>query len=314
MCRRIAAPTPGLNQDEQAESARVRLLHSYLTAAAERTPESRASLPPEFARAAASTPPRRSAAREPAAHDADTDNEPLAPVEPTLGLQSTALPARDPIERRTQVEQVRKFGIIALLDWPELKDPKRRYERHMTGEELTLMDRLFNPESAPVYEGPGGLALSGTGIGGGGKANVVLLGAVRTVAEGEGDGLERFPEARIDPAARTPRTPPLRQRESIVSDPLAAASIRRAVHAERTALRGCYADALGSGSAGAMGAMGAMVRFVVQGNGQIEQVSATDPSLPATVSSCIERVFIGLSVPNPVSRPVHVAYRLALDS
>jgi hypothetical protein len=40
----------------------------------------------------------------------------------------------------------------------------------------------------------------------------------------------------------------------------------------------------------------------------------TDPSLPANVNRCIERVFLGLIVPNPVSRPVQVAYRVVLDS
>jgi hypothetical protein len=138
---------------------------------------------------------------------------------------------------------------------------------------------------------------------------VIALGAVGTAAGGEGGGLDRFREATLEPEAHTSRAPPQQRRESIVSDPLAAASIRRAVHAERTALRGCYAHAQGSGAA-----MGAMVRFVVLGNGQIEQVSATDPALSAQVSRCIERVFLGLSVPNPVSRPVHVAYRVALDS
>jgi hypothetical protein len=83
------------------------------------------------------------------------------------------------------------------------------------------------------------------------------------------------------------------------------------VDAERPALLGCHADAQRSGAAVAAGAM---VRFIVSGDGRVEQVSATNPALSADVRGCIERVFLGLSVPNPVSRPVHVAYRVAFDT
>jgi hypothetical protein len=182
----------------------------------------------------------------------------------------------------------------------------------MTGEEVALMKQLFTPESAPFSDGPGGLELSSTGLGGGGRASVVALGAVRTADEGQGGGLDRFPPGNSLRDTHTARAPLPRQLESIDSDPLAAASIRRAVHAERAALRGCYTEA---GTPGAPPlALGASVRFVVRGDGQIEQVRAADRALPASVSRCIERVFLGLSVPNPVSRPVHVTYRVALDS
>jgi hypothetical protein len=298
----LMTPTLGLNRDEQAQNTQLRLLRRYLTAAAERAAEPRREVRQEPSRGAMKPRARQAPSRDTAA-----EAESVAAVEPTLGLDAAPMPARDPIARRTQLEEARHFGVTGMLDWSELRDPKHRFERHMSGEELALMQRLFNPD-APVYEGPGGLALS-LGIGGGGKADVVALGAVRTADQGEGGGLDRFPRPAME-AAHTPPAP-LRQGESIVSDPLAAASIRRAVHAERSALLGCYADAQRSGAAVAMGAM---VRFIVRGNGQIEQVSATSPSLPAHVRGCIERVFLGLSVPNPVSRPVHVAYRIALDS
>jgi hypothetical protein len=308
-------PALGLAHDEQAQNAQLRLLRTYLAAAAERAVESRAEEP---SRAAAAAPlPRHTSTRghqggsfaPDGAPAADIEAEPAATAEPTLGLGATPQPARDPIERRRQLQEARSFGIIGMLDWPELKDPKLKFERHMSGEELALMQELFNPEFSPMADGPGGLALSGTGIGGGGKADAIALGAVRTVGEGEGAGLDQLPGAVL--AARTLAAPPLRQHESIVSDPLAAASIRRAVHAQHARLRGCYADAPGSEPALAMGTM---VRFVVQGNGRFEQVRAAEPSLPAGVSHCIERVFLGLSVPNPVSRPVQVAYRIALGS
>lgn len=297
-------PVLGLNHDEQAERARLLLVRTYLAAAAERAEESQSEGGREPSRAAATKrPPQSAVPREATSNEADIDAQ---PVESALGLQGTATPARDPIERRQQVEGARKFGIIGMLDWPELSDPRLRFERNLDGEELALMQQLFNPDGASVPEGPGGLSLSGVGIGGGGKADVIGLAAVRTAAEGQGRELDRFPGATSETGAHTPRAVALRQRESIVSDPLAAASIRRAVLAERTTLRKCHE---GSGEA-----VGVMVRFVVLGNGQIDHVNATDPALPANVSRCIERVFLGLSVPNPVSRPVHVAYRVALDS
>ena len=48
---------------------------------------------------------------------------------PTLWLDGDALPAHDPVERRTQLREARKYGMIGLLDWPELKDPTLKYCR-----------------------------------------------------------------------------------------------------------------------------------------------------------------------------------------
>ncbi|HTV25856.1 MAG TPA: hypothetical protein VMG12_44470 [Polyangiaceae bacterium] len=307
------APAPGLNHDERAETARLHVLRTYLAAATERAEPPRGDAHAEAARAAAATakaPALAAAAPEPAPSDAAIDADPIASVEPALELGAAPATERDPIERRAQLQEAREFGIVGMLDWPELNDPKYKFERHLDSEEVALMQRLFNPDQKPLDDGPGGLSLSTTGIGGGGKANVVALGAVRTTGEGEGRGLERHPEGRLDAQLHTARAPSSHQPESISSDPLAAASIRRAVHAERAALRGCYSDARGT----ALMAMGALVRFVVRGDGQLEQVRATEPALPESVSRCIEHVFLGLSVPNPVARPVHVSYRVALDS
>ncbi len=309
-------PALGLNHDEQAETARVRLLHTYLDAATAREAQPRTDNRHGPSRAAGlkKPPARRSTPGEAAANDADIEPPPVTVAESLLGLEGNAMRTRDPIERRGQIEAARKFGVVGMLAWPELSDPKFRFERTMSGEELAMMQRLFNPDAPPVYQGPGGLALSSTGIGGGGKADVIELGAVRTAAEGQGEALARLPgltRAAIEPEAHTARSLPARERESITSDPLAAASIRRAVHAERAALRDCYRNALPGDSAVATSAT---VRFLVLGNGRIDRVSASHPTLPGNVSTCIERVFLGLSVPNPVSRPVHVAYRVALDS
>lgn len=307
------APAPGLNHDERDQHRRVRLLRSYLGAAAQRAPD-RAELRTEAARTAILTRPRRPL-REPAARDgastgAELDTPPAPALDLGLALDAGTTPARVAIQRRAQIEEARRFGVIGMLDWPELNDPRLAYERQLDSGELALMQRLFNPDQKPIDDGPGGLNLSGTGIGGGGRANAIALGDVRTADEGQGGALDRFRGAALEPSRHVARPPAPEQPESVVSDPLAAASIRRAVRARRAALRGCYADAIGTPA----GAAGALVRFVVRGNGQVEQVRATEHSLPDTVTRCIERVFLGLSVPNPVERPVHVAYRVALDS
>jgi hypothetical protein len=304
-------PAAGLNHDERADSTRLRVLRTYLTASVEREAPRRDG-PSAAAPAARTKPPRPPPSHDPTASHAPADTDAEAALDPTLALDGMPQPVPDPIERRAQIQEARRFGIIGSLDWPELHDPRLKFERHMTGEEIALMKQLFTPESAPFSDGPGGLELSGTGLGGGGQASVVALGAVRTADAGQGGGLERFPAGNTLRDTHTARAPLARQLESIDSDPLAAASIRRAVHAERVALRGCYTEAGAPGTSPL--ALGAMVRFVVRGNGQIEQVRAADPALPANVSRCIERVFLGLSVPNPVSRPVHVTYRVALDS
>lgn len=306
------APARGLNQDEREANAQLGLLRTYLTAAAERAPEPRTEGDRESLRAAtAKSLAWRSASREATSEATDIETERVAVVGSTLGPDGDALLAPDPVGRRSQIRRARKYGMIGLLDWPELNDPKLKFGRHMSGEELALMDMLFKPEFTPLSEAAGGLTLSGIGIGGGGEANVIALNAVRTIDKGQGDGLDRLPGGRSLRNTHTSQAPSFEPRESIISDPLTAASIRSAVHAERAALRACYANGLGSGS---RTATSTLVRFVVLGNGRIEQVRTLDAALPENVSRCIERVFLGLSVPNPVFRPVHVAYRVALDS
>ncbi|HKO91420.1 MAG TPA: hypothetical protein VJU61_09730, partial [Polyangiaceae bacterium] len=183
----LLAPPTGLTPDEQTVSERLYLLRSYLQASAEREQDNgvaRAETARAFAAARPFSPPPQP---EAPLSDAQAGEAPLPPSD-----DSPSVPA-DARERRAQIEEARSFGIIGLLSahLAALADPQLRFRREPSSEDLATMHQLFNPEPDPLSggDGPGGLALLGTGLGGGGRADIVPLNAVRTIGGGEGQGL-----------------------------------------------------------------------------------------------------------------------------
>jgi len=317
----LAVPPLGLNQDERAAADQVYILQSYLTASAERAlklereASENAGQPAVAARtllARPSPPTTRSPASplDPEAADAAQPSPDSVPMdESQVGIDAAATP-REPLERQREIEQAESFGMIGLLqaNFAALADPQLKYRREMTGEEHALLQQLFNPDSAGRYDSPGGLALSGTGIGGGGKADVVALGAVRTVAGGEGGGLERFPHLGSPTGSHRPRPPQLRHGNGMVANGLPAAALRRSIGAQFSRIRACYETTLAD-SPGLAGR--AIVHFVVLPDGHVDSVSTQSADLPADLLSCIEGVFERLQLPSMES-PVNVAYPIEL--
>jgi hypothetical protein len=317
----LAVPPLGLNQDERAATEQLYVLQSYLTASAERSLKLEREAAEKAAQTSAAASPRLARplpppARSPAPRDDEEDeaaaqsaSDPLLTVDSELALDAAATPT-EPGERRSQIKQARGFGMIGLFkdNFEALNDPQLKYRREMTGEEHALLQQLFNPDSAGHYDPPGGLALSGTGIGGGGQADEVALGAVRTVAKGEGGGLERFSQLGSPMGSHRPHPPQLRHGNGLVANGLPPALLRRSIGAQFSRLRACYEAALADGPtlAGRV-----VVDFVVLPDGHVDSVSAQSAELPAGVRSCIEGVFGSLQLPS-LEAPVHVAYPLEL--
>ena len=165
----LMAPPLGLTTDEALPNEHLYLLQQYLTASAERTQQpERDSRALQRAAAARPPPPPPS---EPAPRAERTLDEPPG-NEPTLGAEPIH-PALHPRERHGELERARGFGMIALLQSNEaqLADPRLVFHRELTGGEEALMQQLFNSDNPMRDEGPGGLALSGTGLRGGQPAD-----------------------------------------------------------------------------------------------------------------------------------------------
>ena len=308
----LLAPPLGLNPDERAAADRLYTLQQYLSAAAERATRLREETRTEPSRASAAALSRRHQPRAevPALEQESAEAEQSYPLDVPPLAETSQLPAR---ERHLQLEQARGFGMIALLGerLAELDDPRLRFERQLTSAELALMQQLFLDGDGLGDEGPGGLALSGTGLRAGGRANVIALAALSTLNGGEGGGLERFAELARPTGSHRPQAPSLRPADTSASDQLPAATVRRTVNRSFAQLRGCYQAGVHDESALAGNTI---VHFVVQPDGHVDYVrfSGAD-QLPEGALECIERVFYGLSFPRPGASPVSVTYPLRLS-
>jgi hypothetical protein len=306
----LMAPPLGLNQDERIESERLYLLQSYLTASAERLERQPAQAPeksgPMVAAAAARWAAPASALRSALPLD-EAEAEHSAP-EPRDALEEGEQAAPQTArERGRALEDARSFGIIDVLrrSVEALADPRIPFRRELDGEGLATMQQLFNPDSSLGDEGPGGLALSGTGLRGGDKGNIIALDGVRTAGGGEGGEIERFASVGRFTGSHRPQQPQLRHGERVVTDRLPSSVVRRTVNAHLVQLRQCYEQGLADNPTLTGGTI---VRFAVQSTGLVDQVDTLGATLPSQVRGCIERVFRGLSFPRPESGPAHVEY------
>lgn len=305
----LTPPPLGLTEDERASQERLYRLQSYLTASAERVLRQQEQERPAQRRAAAALPRARHeplAPAPPAAEQKDrAASEPLPEHEAPRGIPRTAA------ERQSELESARTFGIIGLLaeHVKMLDDPRLTYQRELSGSELAAMEQMFNAETT-WDEGPGGLALSGTGRRGGGRAEVLPLEKLHTVSEGEGT----LPEGLAgpgNPSGSHRTTTPLQRAADGLHGAAAVASpatVRRTINAQFSRLRACHEQGLRTHPA----VPGwALVSFVLQPEGRAEQLHTRSSNLPSEVVSCIEGVFRDLRFPQP-SQPLPIEYPVQL--
>ena len=300
----LALLTPPLDLDAQERAAdRVAVMQRYLSAsvARESNPSKQRSEAPAHAASAAWSPP---------ASGLDSPPREAAPEAAEASREDALLDAtpQSALQRQAQVEATRHFGIVGLLEsMRALYDPKLDVHRRMlSGSELAAMQQMFEADSLGSGPGPIGLALSSTGLGGGGPANVVELGAVRTAGEGRGGDLDALAQAGHATGVHRPDAPRLRTETATAQ--VASAEIRRTVNRSAARLRACY-DAGNRDAAFRAGS--ALVRFVVKPGGHVADVSISgSTALAAGVQACIQRLFNELSFPDPGANGVTITIPL----
>ena len=304
----LLAPPLGVILDERAESERLYLLQSYLTASAERVEGLRAQAPQPSAPVVLTAAVRRAAraSAPPSALPSDELQAELSAAEPRAVVEDTEAAPRTAREHQEALVEARSFGMIDTLrkNMEALADPRIPFRRELDSESVATMQQLFHPDSSLGEEGPGGLALSGTGLRGGAEGNIIALGAVRTAGSGEGGELERFSRVGRFTGSYRPQPPPLGHGEHVVPDRLPSV-VRRTVNAHLVQLRRCYEEGLADNPTLTGGAI---VHFTVHSDGHVDPVDTAGSALPARVRGCIESVFRGLSFPPPESSPAHVEY------
>ncbi|MEY4546652.1 MAG: hypothetical protein RL685_2847 [Pseudomonadota bacterium] len=307
----LMAPPLGLTQDESGSQERMYRLQSYLTASAERALQQQELASKELERSAAAVAPPRSRPEAPRAEpeaeaEAEAEAEQHTAPEPEPTLEAPQGEPRTAADRKGELEEARSFGIIGLMakNMEMLRDPRLPFQRELTSEELAAMNQMYNSGST-WEEGPGGLALSGTGRRGGGKANALPLESVGTVSGGQGTLPEGYAGFGSPSGSFRPSAPELRPAEALAASP---ASVRRTINAQFPRIRACYEEGLRSNPA-LPGK--AVVSFVLQPEGHADQVSAQSSSLPSSVVSCIEGVFRDISFPHP-PEPLPVKYPVQL--
>lgn len=317
----LMAPPLGLTLDERVSQERLYRLQSYLTASAERVLRQQQPALAEAPRSAAAAPPR-SRYEPPAPHEVEV--EASTSPEPLPDLEAPESEPRTAAERRGAIEHARSFGMIGLFEKYArmLDDPRLTYTRELRGSELAAMDQMFN--AGPTWdEGPAGLALSGTGRRGGGRADVLPLEHLGTISEGQGTLPESFVGFGNPSGSHRTSTPELHASNDRVDDGRTAevpspaagptgraspATVRRAINAQLWRIRSCHEAGLRTHPALAGEAV---VSFILQPDGRAAQLSTQSSNLPAQVVSCIEGVFRELSLPQP-SEPLRIVYPVQL--
>ena len=303
----LALLTPPLDLDARERAAeRVAVMQRYLSASVERDAKRTQERPEAAARAArpAKPPPPASDLLEPPPRAAAP--EAAAEVTPEDAVLDAA--PESALDRQAQIKAARHFGMIGLLESvKELYDPKLDvHRRQLSSSDILAMQQMFEGGSLGSGEGPSGLALSSRGLGGGGQAKVVELGAVRTAGEGRGGDLAALALAGHPTGVHRPDA--LRPRSEQETAQVVTSEIRRTVNRSSTQLRACY-DAGDRDSALRVGT--ALVRVVVKPGGLVGDVGVSGSAAPA-VRDCIQRVFYGLSFPDPGASAVTITYPLEL--
>ncbi len=250
--------------------------------------------------------------------------------------------------REEVLEQARSFGMTSLLQ-DKTRAPVTSFgDAVAAADPFTANGAMWGTSMGESF-GAGGLALSGVGEGGGGRTSGFIgLGEIGTIGHAFGiagigtggagalaQGLGTWGWSGTyscgDPWGRrggiglgtigtighsTPdvydlnRAPgrPEKAEDDDGEARLPAETIRRVVRFADGSFRGCYQQELRTNPT-LQG--GVTTRFLIGADGRVKSAANMGADLPATVVSCVTRVFTGLIFPDPPGgRPVTVSYPL----
>jgi pSer/pThr/pTyr-binding forkhead associated (FHA) protein len=312
-------PPLGLLDEAESEDDRLYRLQAYLNAAAERERE-REQRPAAAASAASADPGGSRAAGEEGAL-----GNPDAPAAPQrLALAGNVPPAARQLSRSELLAELERTSMVGILrsSQPGLDLPQLTWtgDRTQGSDELTALGDLWSDR---MGEARGtGLAMSGTGLRGGGNADGTIgLDGINTIGRaGNGPGGPgtggNGREGTALSAGRTSRghrtsTPQLRTADSQISGRLPPDTIRRIVRQNHTRLKLCYEKGLMTQPT-LSGRVN--VRFVIGGEGRVTHVSEAGSDLPdANVVRCVTRAFYDIGFPKPEGGIVTVVYPIAFQ-
>lgn len=217
------------------------------------------------------------------------------------------------LSRNEAIQLAQEFGMIGLLSSSISSDPNMPssvFGRDFAlGSDDVSANGNFFGDTLGESGGFGGLGMSNAGFGGGdllGKGIGIGLGRIGTI--GPGQGQEGWGTGRdVGGKGHTVSTPSMRPGTTTVSGRLPPQVIQRVVRQNFGRFRMCYSQALGR-NPNLEGRI--PVRFVIGRDGAVSNVSATGDFPDASVRSCVQSAFYGVSFPPPEGGIVTVTYPL----
>lgn len=224
---------------------------------------------------------------------------------------------QDPhLARQAALRDAQEFGMIGLLNSGAGGDsdaPTAPWGRDdsLGNDALSARGNMWGDEIGDAF-GAGGLGLSGIGEGGGGRGEGIGLGNIGTIGHGAGTGTgQGFGSGygRLGGAHRS-KPPSVRMGATSVNGRLPPEVIQRVVRQSFGRFRLCYDNALRS-NPNLTGSV--TISFTITEAGSTAKVSAKSEMGDASMISCIQKVFSGLSFPQPEGGTVAVVYPVAFS-
>ena len=248
-------------------------------------------------------------------------------IEGRMAIQGSASNADTHLGRAAMLEEARNFGMVELLG--TLNSSDRRAMSSPFGHDVAVgkdavdaIGQLYG-QSIGDSAGMGGLALSGTGLGGGctgpncgagvGISNIGTIGGGQGNCDGVDGPCDGMGRSRgIGRRGHTSRAPRVRMPPNIeLSGRLPPEVIQRIVRQNYGRFRFCYEQGLVR-NPNLEGRV--TTRFIIGRDGAVSNVQNGGSDLPdAGVQSCIVQSFYGLSFPAPENGVVTVSYPISLQ-
>jgi hypothetical protein len=301
--------------DEASDDNRLYLIQQYLASAAERERQLEAS--PEAVPQPQAGGSGASAVRgEQGATGGDK-------TPPNPGRAAIKGPSDNPEVRLSpaaQLEQAKTFGILELLRSSGPGDPNApgdplAFAAPLGSDPFSSNGGLWDAEIGEA-SGSNGMALTGTGLRGGGPGEGIGIDGIRTAVGMPGNGGNHIgwghEHGRTQVAHRS-RAPRLRRGEvRIDSGRLPAHIIQRVVLSNQGRFRSCYEQGLlaNPSLAGRIN-----VRFLIGRDGRVMSALNAGSDLPdPAVVHCVTRAFSSITFPAPESGVVTVQYPMQLST
>ncbi|MBL8743349.1 MAG: AgmX/PglI C-terminal domain-containing protein [Myxococcales bacterium] len=219
------------------------------------------------------------------------------------------------LNRAEALADAQQFGLIAqLAGMPN--GPTSPWGDVANGPDAFAANgNVFGNEAGDAF-GNGGLDISGTGIGGGGRWNGIGMDGIGTAGRGSGDcvgdfcnGFGKF-NGRLSKGHPT-GSPKVRLAPPTLSGRLPPEVIQRVVRQNFGRFRACYENGLRS-NPNLTGRVS--VAFTIGRDGAIGGAQNAGSDLPdAGVVSCVVKQFYGLSFPAPEAGVVTVSYPISFS-